>query len=259
MDRFRKLGFQVWMDDFGSGYSSLDVLQDLKFDLIKFDMRFLKPLDQGDTGKIILSELMRMATTLGLETVCEGVETAEHVTFLREIGCCKLQGYYYAKPMPFDEILERYKTGKQIGFEDPRESGYYDTLCRINLYDLDWVANTGSAELDRVFNMIPMVIMEVNGDAVRIVRSNASYREFASRAFKRNVGETFEGFDTIPENHRSGFLAPMIECARKGGSRIVDETFPDNTTVHTIMKRIAVNPVTGTSSVAVAILAMGKS
>lgn len=62
--RFKSLGFSVWMDDFGSGYSSLNVLQRIPYDLIKFDMAFLKNIDKGESGKIILAELMRMAASL---------------------------------------------------------------------------------------------------------------------------------------------------------------------------------------------------
>lgn len=100
--RFRENGFAVWMDDFGSGYSSLDVLQSIRFDLIKFDMSFLHKLDEGENGKIILTELMRLASRLNLDTVCEGVEKEEHMRFLQEIGCAKLQGYYFGKPAPWE-------------------------------------------------------------------------------------------------------------------------------------------------------------
>ena len=75
IERFRSLGFQVWLDDFGSGYSSIDVLQSIQFDLVKFDMSFMRKLDQGENAKIILTELMKMTTALGMDTVCEGVET----------------------------------------------------------------------------------------------------------------------------------------------------------------------------------------
>ena len=103
INRFRSAGFSVWMDDFGSGYSSLDVLQSIHFDLIKFDMSFLRKLDEGENGKIILTELTRMADRLHLDTVCEGVEKEEHVLFLREIGVSKLQGYYFGKPAPEEQ------------------------------------------------------------------------------------------------------------------------------------------------------------
>ena len=100
--RFRNFGFAVWMDDFGSGYSSLDVLQSIEFDLIKFDMSFMRKLDEGENGKIILTELMKLAVLLKLDTVCEGVEKEEHARFLQQIGCAKMQGYYFGKPAPYE-------------------------------------------------------------------------------------------------------------------------------------------------------------
>ena len=92
VERFTSMGFPVWMDDFGSGYSSLDLLQSLHFDLIKFDMQFMRQYEESPKSQVMLTELMKMATSLGLDTVCEGVETEEQVQFLREIGCSKLQG-----------------------------------------------------------------------------------------------------------------------------------------------------------------------
>ncbi len=120
VERFQDLGFPVWMDDFGSGYSSLDVLQDIEFDLLKFDMSFMRKFDEGDNGKIILTDLIQMAIALGVDTVCEGVETNDQYRFLRRIGCSKLQGYYFCKPIPFEELIARYGEGKQIGYEDPK-------------------------------------------------------------------------------------------------------------------------------------------
>ena len=77
--RFQSLGFKVWMDDFGSGYSSLDVLHDLQFDLIKFDMKFMRQFHDNEKTKVLLSELMRMAMNMGIDTICEGVETESQV------------------------------------------------------------------------------------------------------------------------------------------------------------------------------------
>ena len=106
IERFQALGFPVWMDDFGSGYSSLDVLQSIKFDLIKFDMGFLRRLDENEDGKIILTELMKMASALGVDTICEGVETEEQMHFLQEIGlelCVPLSGPEPIHDTPADE------------------------------------------------------------------------------------------------------------------------------------------------------------
>ena len=108
--RFQELGFCVWMDDFGSGYSSLDVLQDIRFDLLKFDMHFIHRFEQNSDkdreSRIILTELVHMANELGVDTICEGVETIEQVEFLKNIGCKKLQGYYFSKPVPFEGVTE---------------------------------------------------------------------------------------------------------------------------------------------------------
>jgi len=174
IERFQKLGFPVWMDDFGSGYSSLDVLQSIPFDLIKFDMSFMQKLDEGDSGKIILTELMKMATSLGVDTVCEGVETPEQVAFLQEIGCSKLQGYFFEKPLPMARILERYEKGFKFGYENPAESAYYESIGRVNLYDLAVIANEEENAFQNFFNTLPMGIIEINGDRVRFVRTNQS-------------------------------------------------------------------------------------
>ena len=115
--RFQALGFPVWIDDFGSGYSSLDVLQSIRFDLIKFDMSFMRKLDEGEDGKIILTQMMRMATELGVDTICEGVETEPQSRFLRSIGCSKLQGFYYCRPMSLAELLARREAGTLIDYE----------------------------------------------------------------------------------------------------------------------------------------------
>ena len=119
--RFRQLGFPVWLDDFGNGYSSLDVLQRMDVDLIKFDMRFMQEFDHGNRSRIILTELMKMAQALGIDTICEGVEREDQIAFLRDIGCSRLQGFYYCKPIPEEEILRLSRQDGRLGFENPKE------------------------------------------------------------------------------------------------------------------------------------------
>ncbi len=104
VDNFQSRGYEVWMDDFGSGYSSLNVLKDFSFDEIKIDMAFLRPL--SDKSKIIVSEIITMAKKLGIRTLTEGVESKEHVDFLSSVGCERLQGYYFSKPLPYDELMQ---------------------------------------------------------------------------------------------------------------------------------------------------------
>ena len=251
--RFKDLGFPVWMDDFGSGYSSLDMLQNINFDLIKFDMSFLKKLDDGDSGKIILSQLMRMAVSLGLDTVCEGVESESHVRFLKEIGCSKLQGYYYSKPVPFEKILERYKQGKHIGFENPEESDYYKVVGGINLYDLSAISGDDDNILQNSFNTLPMGVIEIKGDTVRFVSSNESYRNFIKRFFGYDLSYEGTAFTTF----NASFLQNIVKACNEHGSRaLYDETMPDGSIVHSFARRISVNPVNGSIAIAVAVISI---
>ncbi|MCR5419615.1 MAG: GGDEF domain-containing phosphodiesterase [Lachnospiraceae bacterium] len=256
--RLKKLGFSVWMDDFGSGYSSLEFLQNLDFDVIKFDMLFLQNLEDNVNNKVILTALMRMITALGYETLCEGVETIEHVNFLKEIGCCKFQGYYYAKPMPYEKIFERYKTGKQIGFENPLESSYFDVLGRINVFDLDCIIIEDRTNVEHFFNTIPIVILELTEDSLRIVRSNQPYRDFSEKILKIKVSDVFFDLDVVPAGYKKNFVQKIIKCSETD-EKSFDVIFTDDDTrVHTFMRRIAVNPVSGKKAVAIAILSSDK-
>ncbi len=258
VERFRSLGFPVWMDDFGSGYSSLDVLQSIQFDLIKFDMSFMRKLDEGDSGKIILTELMKMATSLGVDTVCEGVETESQVHFLQEIGCSKLQGYYYCKPIPYEQIIERYRRGIQIGFENPEESEYYETLGRINLYDVAVLADTGDDSLRRFFDTLPMAIIEVNRDKIQYTRCNKSYRDFMNRVFGISLIDRELDYSLISGGHGAAFFGAVMRCSQDGNRAVVDEPIDEKTTVHSFLRRVCVNPVTGTSAIAVVVLTIMK-
>ncbi|MGN0364235.1 MAG: EAL domain-containing protein, partial [Bilifractor sp.] len=100
----RSDGFSIWMDDFGSGYSSLSFLNDYTLDLIKLDMGFLKSFT--NTSREIMKSSVHMAKNLGIRTLAEGVETEEHVRFLKEIGCDMMQGYYYSKPLSEQDMAE---------------------------------------------------------------------------------------------------------------------------------------------------------
>ncbi|MEG0804574.1 MAG: EAL domain-containing protein, partial [Pygmaiobacter sp.] len=95
-------GFVILMDDFGSGYSSLNMLKDVPVDILKIDLGFLECNANAGRGCNILSSVVRMAKWLDIPVIAEGVETCEQVNFLRGIGCNSAQGYYYSKPVPQD-------------------------------------------------------------------------------------------------------------------------------------------------------------
>ena len=256
VERFQRLGFPVWMDDFGSGYSSLDVLQSIRFDLIKFDMSFMRKLDESDSGKIILTDLMKMATSLGVDTVCEGVETEKQVHFLQEIGCSKLQGFYYCKPIPVETIFERYRKGIQIGYENPEESGYYETIGRVNLYDLAVVDTEEDTALQNAFSTLPMSVLEIKGNKAQYVRSSQSYRDFMARFFGFDVRRQTVDFDGEPVGYGPAFKKAVMRCRDAGDRAFFDEIMPDGSRVHVFVRRIGFNSVTGGTAIAIAILSI---
>ena len=104
LETFRQLGFIVEMDDFGSGYSSLNLLKDMPVDVLKVDMKFLSGTKEGRKSNMILRSIMQLAEELGIASLTEGVETKQQYHDLCEMGCRLFQGYYFAKPMPLEDF-----------------------------------------------------------------------------------------------------------------------------------------------------------
>ena len=258
VERFRSLGFHVWMDDFGSGYSSLDVLQSIHFDVIKLDMRFMKQFDNDEKSRVIITELMKMALGLGIETVSEGVERADQVEFLAEVGCTRLQGYYYCKPIPLEEIIRRNEEGRQIGFENPQESDYYEAVGKINLYDASVAVNEEDTTGSTYFNTLPMAILGVRNEEMNIIRCNKSYRNFMGMIFGGVEQKMQAHVPKFEEGYGSSFGKAIRQCVEDGNRVFVDERMNGDTTIHAMIRRIAFNPVTGMTACNVIVLGVVK-
>ncbi len=108
----KKHGFSVSLDDFGKGYSSINMIRNMNFDVLKLDKSF-HSVETGDaeSGRIILRSIIRMAQNLGIAVLSEGVETAEQTAFLKELKCEQAQGYYFDKPLTPEDFLERLRIG----------------------------------------------------------------------------------------------------------------------------------------------------
>ena len=107
--RLQALGFRILLDDFGSGYSSLTMLNHLSIDVLKLDKTLIQDSDSRPNTRKILRSLIRLAQELGIEVVAEGVETKEQFAFLAQAGCDYIQGYYYARPEPAAEYVKLLK------------------------------------------------------------------------------------------------------------------------------------------------------
>ncbi len=179
IDRFREFGYQIWMDDFGSGYSSLNNLQMCHFDVLKIDMSFLRNLSENPRTSTILASVINMAKRLGMETLAEGVETQEQYEFLLEVGCEKVQGFLFSRPerMIRDSgqcDLDSKEPHKFI-LETPDMKDYYSRIGKINLLS----STPMDDELLEVKNRIPITILETTDEGeIHFLYANEAYLRF---------------------------------------------------------------------------------
>ena len=125
LTEIRRAGFRLWLDDFGSGYSSLNVFSKFDVDLIKFDMDLLRNLDRHNgANREIMRAMVTVSKNLGIHTLAEGMETEEQAAFLEEIGCELAQGYAFHRPESLEAILYRIKSGEKVRPLEPRENWY---------------------------------------------------------------------------------------------------------------------------------------
>lgn len=174
IERFQSAGYHVWMDDFGAGYSSLNVLKEYTFDELKIDMMFLINFDTR--GRAILRAVVDMAKALGIQTLAEGVETEEEYQFLLSIGCEKVQGYLFGKPLPYYEFLENLRI-HEIDMEMQWERHYYDIIGSVNVISQSpfIFEHSDKTELIKEMNAIPLAIIELANDTVSFLYSNAAF------------------------------------------------------------------------------------
>ena len=117
LEKVRNMGYRISMDDFGSGYSSLNVLAKLKIDELKIDQAFLRGMEKGSREERILETIMKLAKDLNIPTVVEGVETLDHETLVKSLGCGCVQGYLYSRPISACEFTEKFMKDSQNGYQ----------------------------------------------------------------------------------------------------------------------------------------------
>lgn len=167
--QFQRSGYQVWLDDFGSAYSLLNVLHNYHFDELKIDMAFLRNFNEK--SRRILKAIVLMAKELGVHTLAEGAETKAQVDFLKAIGCEKIQGYYWGQPMSYEDIqifCENYEYGQ----ETRREESVYDKAGLIN-----------------VVTDVPVAIFHYDGKQVVVLSANQAFRQIIRQALPAYNGK----------------------------------------------------------------------
>lgn len=171
--KFRDAGYEVWMDDFGAGYSSFNNLKDYDFDVVKIDMGFLREFETNQKSRIILASIVHMAKELGIHTLAEGVETEEQYEFLLKIGCEKMQGYLFGKPKPVSEFVRNVDCSSETS-EEFEYSSYYDDIGTVNFLN-----NTPlRPKTMEIMIKLPIAIAELCEDKVSFIYANEAYMEF---------------------------------------------------------------------------------
>ncbi len=167
MSNLHQLGFKIMMDDFGSGYSSLNVLKDMEVDYLKVDMKFLQDQEFNGKGEKVLTSVIRMVKWLHLPSIVEGVETPEQVDFLKCIGCEYAQGFYYAKPMPISDYEKFIAREEEMGAKCSTDE---------NMTIVNELWNTRSS-VSRLFDMMemPIAVYEYRNEKLELLRTNTKY------------------------------------------------------------------------------------
>ncbi len=216
--KLHNYGYIVEMDDFGSGYSSLNILKDIDFDIIKLDMRFLESEQGGkNRGGTILSSVVRMVNWLGLPIIAEGVETIQQADFLKSIGCDYVQGFLYSRPLG-QEAYEELLNGTQIGSTIPQMK-LIDTLNIANFWSSD------SLETLIFSNFVGgAAIFEYRGQKPEILRVNRKYLAELGMNLSEKELVNANFLDFFDEAGREVYIK-MLDCAIESGEEQESEAW----------------------------------
>jgi len=168
LKKLKQAGFYLEMDDFGSGYSALNSLKDLPFDLVKLDMCFMSNSNTVGKGGSILSSIVRLLSQINTPVIAEGVETKAQAEFLKSIGCYYMQGYYFSKPLSDEEFIKLVKSNVVF---DEKES----LFSISDDHSIDFLDDRTQSAL--LFNSFVggAFILEYRGDNAEIIRTNARF------------------------------------------------------------------------------------
>ena len=229
-NRFSDAGFSVWLDDFGSGYSSLNVLQNYPFDVIKFDMLFLRKMSAK--GKNMLASLISMAKTLGIHTLTEGVETNEQREFLLDIGCEAQQGFYYARPLSREALIEQIDRKPGI-LEKKEDEAYWGQIGRLNFVNpnplKEYAERWKSSQADYVSSYDGSIAL------IECGRENFTYI-YATEGYKERLRElgfsSVDGLENALTSHQRGhyYLAIhklVMDALQQGTIQTVEYAYRD--------------------------------
>lgn len=168
-------GFEVWLDDFGTGRYPLNLLHELEVDLVKLDASFLRGQQSARMQRII-EGIVQTAGKLGVGTIAEGVETEEQALFLEGVGCDMLQGYYYEGPQSLEQVVEEVHQSTEAHREASSEADYWESVSLLNLIGFSTMLDPQMVDGIPAADF-PAGVVECRHGSWRLIRSNPSFRE----------------------------------------------------------------------------------
>lgn len=204
MSTLQKYGFVMLMDDFGSGYSSLNMLKNVPVDVLKIDMRFLSDIETSGRSGNILTSIVRMAKWLDMDIIAEGVETRLQLDFLCSIGCDKVQGYFYSRPLPLKEYEALIQNCPPV--LPPPLPGHED-------FDAVWNADPRVAGFLRGM-MGGVGLYEVYENNVEVMRVNDAYYEITGCTPEALFQTSKDVLQHVLPPHR----APLLQACRQAAT-----------------------------------------
>lgn len=192
VNQLRAKGFIILMDDFGSGYSSLNMLKDINVDILKIDLRFLENFNSSSKkGGNILESVVHMSKWLNIQVIAEGVETDEQVSFLSHIGCYYAQGYHFYKPMPRHEFEALLAVDENVDYDYSTEVGWK----KFTYEDLFQSGTMSQMLLDNILGGI--ALYEYCGGKLILQRANAGYYRLTHSTPRNQNEDGCRIFDSI--------------------------------------------------------------
>ena len=228
VNKLRSAGFHIEMDDFGAGYSSLNMISLLPIDALKLDMEFIRSAFKVRKDTRLLEVVIRMAESLEVPSIAEGVETAEQLYTLKAMGCDIVQGYYFSRPVPSSEF-ERFLPEKKEGGSASaggKDAGK-DTFTYAAMHDpLTGLYNRSAFDMlfrDSDKNHIAVMLAVIDGFAALKAEKGFEYADRAVRRAAEELRRSFRSTDSICRLEENEFVVIMTRVTRAMGDLVLDK------------------------------------
>ena len=223
IQRFRSAGYEVWMDDFGSRYSSLNNLIKYEFDVVKLDMQFMRMFKDNPKAKTMIKGIVGLAKDLGIHTLVEGVETEEQFAFLRDIGCEIVQGYLFGRPAPLREAAEFYAgDNARLNFEPFGEAPYYRSVGMVNV--LSTFPFLPPEERRDHISDVPLAIMETRAGTLSFLYSNSAFQSLLVSLGVPNLKMLLYSLEHLHEEAKRIFWQMIDRAVRFGEEQQMEQS-----------------------------------